>query len=122
MATGDAAAEQGVAGRWQCQHANRTVSNNGFENWMYEFALALDTSGRFQAQGNYNSHRNGFPVQFYAEGQWAQEQGIIIARGQEQQQTGYSGPFYLMFSNVSDREMSNQYESANGRLLSYCRR
>jgi hypothetical protein len=45
-----------------------------------------------------------------------------VAQGQEQRQDGSGGQFYLLFSNVSDREMSNQYESANGRLLTYCQR
>lgn len=122
LAATDVAAQQGAAGRWQCQHANRTVSNNVFENWIYEFALALNANGSFQAQGNYNAQSNGFPVGFYAEGRWNQQQGPVIADGRQQQQDGSSGPFYLLFSNVSDREMSNQYESANGRLLTYCRR
>ncbi len=120
--TADAVAQQNVSGRWNCQHANRTVSNNVFENWIYEFALALNTNGSFQAQGNYNAQSNGFAVGFYAEGKWGQQQGAIVAQGQAQQQDGVSGPFYLLFSNVSDREMTNQYESANGRLLTYCRR
>jgi hypothetical protein len=121
-AADSAIAQQGPAGRWQCQHANRTVSNNAFENWIYEFALALNTNGTFQAQGNYNAQTNGFAVGFYAEGRWAQQQGAIVAQGQEQRQDGSGGQFYLLFSNVSDREMSNQYESANGRLLTYCQR
>jgi hypothetical protein len=122
FASVEAVAQQNVSGQWQCQHANRTVSNNAFENWIYEFALALNTNGTFQAQGNYNAQTNGFAVGFYAEGKWSQQQGAIAAQGQQQQQGGTSGPFYLLFTNVTDREMSNQYESANGRLLTYCRR
>lgn len=109
-------------GRWQCQLANRTVSNNVFENFIYEFALALNANGTFQAQGNYNAQSNGFAVQFYAQGNWGQQQGGIVAQGQEQRQDGSNGPFTLVFTNISQREMSNQYESANGRLLTYCRR
>jgi hypothetical protein len=30
--------------------------------------------------------------------------------------------FYLLFTNVTDRAMSNQYQSANGKLLTYCQR
>jgi hypothetical protein len=50
------AAAQSATGMWQCQQANQTVSNNGFENWMYQFRLNLASNGTFQAQGSYYAH------------------------------------------------------------------
>jgi len=115
-------AQDQLAGRWLCQHANQTVSNNAFENWIYEFALQLQSDGSFQAQGNYNAQTNGFAVPFMAQGQWGRQQGIVVVRGVEQQQGMGSRNFFLMFSNVSERVLSNQYQSANGKLLSHCER
>lgn len=117
-----ALAQQGPAGRWECQFANQTVSNNAFENWIYEFALGLNPNGSFQAQGNYNAQTNGFAIPFYAEGSWSQSQGAIEVKGQQQQQGMGVTQFYLLFTNVTDRAMSSQYQSANGKLFTYCQR
>ena len=116
------AQQQGPAGRWQCQFANQTVSNNAFENWIYEFALSLNTNGSFQAQGNYNAQTNGFSIPFYAEGRWQQKPTGIEIVGKQQQQGNGVMDFVLWLTNVADRTMSSQYQSANGKLLTYCQR
>lgn len=113
---------QDATGMWQCQQANQTVSNNGFENWMYEFRLSLAANGTFQAQGSYYAHTNGYNLPFVAEGKWLQESRGVVAQGMQQRQDVGMMQFGLVFTNVSERQMSNQYDSVNGRLRTYCER
>ena len=114
------AAAQNVAGQWRCQMGNQTVSNNAFENWMYEFALALYQNGSFEAQGQYYAQTNGFNMPFRARGSWEQAQGGIIAKGQEQRQ-GYSGPFFLALTYYGPGNMGYRTSTANGNLAMACR-
>lgn len=117
-----ASAQQPVSGQWQCQHANRSATDNAFENYIYEFTLGLKGDGTFSAQGNYIAQTNGFAVPFTAAGKWEQEQAGLVVNGTEQRQDGTAGQFVLVFSLVGDRAISNRFESANGSLLSYCQR
>lgn len=118
----DARAQGTAAGVWQCRHANQSMTNNAFENWIYEFQLALSPDGAFQAQGSYTAMTAGFAVGFQAQGGWQQSAQGVAVTGSEWRQDGTSMRFLLLFTNISGSSMSNQYQSAQGRLLTYCQR
>ena len=118
IAPASAGAQQ-FAGQWNCQLANQTVSNNAFENYMYQFALAIHQNGNFEAQGQYYAQTNGFNMPFQARGNWQAQQNQIIMQGQEQRQ-GYNGPFMLMFTWYGPGSMSYRTSTANGNLAMAC--
>ncbi|WP_375459037.1 hypothetical protein [uncultured Enterovirga sp.] len=112
----------GAAGQWRCRHANQSVSNNRFENWIYEFGLALFPNGGFQAQGSYTAMTAGFSVPLVAQGRWQQSNQGVVVRGSEQRQDGTRQPLTLVFTSVTQGVMSNRFQSAQGILATYCSR
>lgn len=130
LASGRGTAQQSqVAGQWRCQIAARTMINDRNQNWIYEFTLALDPNGSFQAQGTYLAEVVGAPQRFQAQGKWRlqQDQFRLSGQGQEEREefwhSGlYRGPFVLAFKNVSPKVLSSETQSLGARLLSYCQR
>lgn len=118
LATLDAAAQQ-YPGQWNCQLANQTASNNAFENYMYQFALAIHQNGSFEAQGQYYAQTNGFNMPFQARGNWQAQQNQIMLQGQEQRQ-GYNGPFMMVLTWYGPGNMSYRMSTANGNLAMAC--
>lgn len=110
----------GGATSWRCRHANQSVTGNRFENWLYEFSLALAPGGRFQAQGTYTAMTAGFSVPFVAEGQWQQSGQGVLVQGFERRQDGYVQPLTLVFTSVGGGVMSNRFQSPQGILLTHC--
>ena len=112
----------GAAGQWRCQRANQSVTNNRFENWIYNFNLVLSPNGGFQAQGTYTAMTAGFSVPFVAEGQWHQSNQGVVADGSEHRQDGTGQRFFLAFDSIGQSAMSNRYQSPQGILLTHCSR
>lgn len=120
LAIASPAAAQGVAGQWQCQLANQ--SNLATGTWTYEFILALNPDGSFQAQGSYYALSAGFSVPFQAAGGWQQSQQGVYARGNQQRQDGAAMEFTLLFTTVQGNAMSHRMQNAAGNLTLYCQR
>ena len=115
------AAAQDVSGQWQCQLANQSVTNNAFENYIYNFALALNGNGGFQAQRQYYAQTNGFNMPFRVQGQWRTQGGSVLVQGQEQRQ-GYTGPLLMALTYYGPRSMSYRTTTGNGNLAMACSR
>jgi hypothetical protein len=114
------ATAQGVAGQWQCQMANQ--SNLATGTWTYNFVMALNPDGSFQAQGSYYALSAGFSVNFQAGGGWQQSSQGVLVQGNEQRQDGTAQQFMLVFTTVQGNAMSHRLQNAAGVLTLYCQR
>jgi hypothetical protein len=116
-----ARAAEGYIGQWRCQMANQSVSGNRFENFIYDYVMALQPDGSFFAQGTYLAETNGFSDPFQAQGQWNKVPGGITGTGQAYKQTG-NLPFGFQLIDYGSGGLSYRAQSAYGKYAIACRR
>ncbi|MCK8784957.1 hypothetical protein M0638_11245 [Roseomonas sp. NAR14] len=109
------------AGQWRCQIANRSVTGNRFENYMFDYAMLLHPNGTFQAQGVYMAETNGFNDPFQAQGQWQTNGTTLIGQGQAIKQTGNLS-FLFLLNDDGTGNLAYRNQTPNGLIAMACRR
>ncbi|WP_439817312.1 hypothetical protein [Zavarzinia sp. CC-PAN008] len=110
------------AGQYQCQMGNQTVSNNAFENWIYNYGLVLYPNGQFQAQGSYFAQTAGFNEGFQAQGQWQAQNGVLVGQGQQMKQSSGPGPFVWQLQDYGQGQFSYRMQGGSGVMAITCQR